>query len=364
MRVLVAGGTSTSPGGWIAVRAVAEYLASCSARSTLIVPSGADMDGLPRGPRYRARGRAIALAQELVGLHRSVDVYIGMADRLPLIRRRSTWRIMIAQNPHLYRGVSPSSTRAGRLLDRFRVALAVYSANHADAVVTATRATASELAARCRVEPGRVSVVPIPAVGIDRQRGVHRDVIQRIAMVGAARSYKRFEWAIREIDAWAAMRPETVKIEHYGPLYGDGPAGALRRAAETTSSVAVELHGQVGHSEVIAGLADADLFVFPSRTESYGVPLVEALSIGVPTICSDIPQFREIGGSIPVYIDGSTGSLAEALAAVEPRGVREALSRASRTAFRGASGWNVLSGGATNPRLVRDQSGETQELLG
>lgn len=43
------------------------------------------------------------------------------------------------------------------------------------------------------------------------------------------------------------------------------------------------------------------VFSFPSLYEGFGMPLIEALSLGVPTTCSDIPVFREIGGNLVTY---------------------------------------------------------------
>lgn len=42
----------------------------------------------------------------------------------------------------------------------------------------------------------------------------------------------------------------------------------------------------------------ADLFVFPSRYEGLSVALVEAIVNGLPTVCSDIPQNREVGEGV------------------------------------------------------------------
>lgn len=39
---------------------------------------------------------------------------------------------------------------------------------------------------------------------------------------------------------------------------------------------------------------DSDVFIFPSRTEGFGLALVEAASFEIPIICSDIPTFREM----------------------------------------------------------------------
>ncbi|NMW19842.1 MAG: glycosyltransferase family 4 protein [Chlorobiaceae bacterium] len=50
-------------------------------------------------------------------------------------------------------------------------------------------------------------------------------------------------------------------------------------------------------------LHHAQALLFPSFAEGYGMPLMEALTAGVPVIASDLPVFREIAGNIPYYLD-------------------------------------------------------------
>ncbi len=47
----------------------------------------------------------------------------------------------------------------------------------------------------------------------------------------------------------------------------------------------------------------ANVFVFPSRMEGFGLPSLEALSFGCPVIASDIPIFHEILGNNATYVD-------------------------------------------------------------
>lgn len=65
----------------------------------------------------------------------------------------------------------------------------------------------------------------------------------------------------------------------------------------------VEEHQGLSDAEVGAWLRGARALLLPSFAEGFGLPLAEALTSGVPVICSDIPVFRELGGEVPEYLD-------------------------------------------------------------
>ncbi len=55
--------------------------------------------------------------------------------------------------------------------------------------------------------------------------------------------------------------------------------------------------------EIVNWLQHAQALLFPSFIEGYGMPMIEALTLGVPVIVSDLPVFHEIADDIPEYVD-------------------------------------------------------------
>lgn len=66
---------------------------------------------------------------------------------------------------------------------------------------------------------------------------------------------------------------------------------------------ALFLHHNLTDAELSYAYTHARALVFPSITEGFGLPVIEALQHGLPVIASDIPVHREIGGSLAYYVD-------------------------------------------------------------
>jgi len=71
----------------------------------------------------------------------------------------------------------------------------------------------------------------------------------------------------------------------------------------------VALHAAVREYNTLPDIAVARLLagaiaaLYPSFAEGYGLPVAEALALGVPVICSDLPELREVGRQAPEYLD-------------------------------------------------------------
>jgi glycosyltransferase involved in cell wall biosynthesis len=65
----------------------------------------------------------------------------------------------------------------------------------------------------------------------------------------------------------------------------------------------VEVHNRMPDRGVARVLAGARALLYPSRTEGYGLPVAEALALGIPVLCSDLPVLHEVGRDVPEYLD-------------------------------------------------------------
>jgi glycosyltransferase involved in cell wall biosynthesis/tetratricopeptide (TPR) repeat protein len=69
----------------------------------------------------------------------------------------------------------------------------------------------------------------------------------------------------------------------------------------------LEEHNTLPDRELRPLLAGARALLCPAFVEGYGLPIAEALALGVPVICSDIPVFREVGLDVPEFLDPLDG---------------------------------------------------------
>ncbi|SEB85838.1 glycosyltransferase family 4 protein [Bradyrhizobium erythrophlei] len=77
-----------------------------------------------------------------------------------------------------------------------------------------------------------------------------------------------------------------------------GAPGLTRNAAPN-----VRFSGYVEEHEKAALIADAHGLIMPSLAEGFGVPIIEALAVNTPVLCSDIAVFREVAGELADYFD-------------------------------------------------------------
>jgi glycosyltransferase involved in cell wall biosynthesis len=98
-----------------------------------------------------------------------------------------------------------------------------------------------------------------------------------------------------------------------GPDRGDARR-LLRRIEELQLGGKVRRLSYVSDRQREELYRNASLFLMPSSYEGFGLPMLEAMSYGLPVVCSDIPPLREIGVGGVVYVEpGNVAQWSEAI---------------------------------------------------
>jgi glycosyltransferase involved in cell wall biosynthesis len=129
--------------------------------------------------------------------------------------------------------------------------------------------------------------------------------------------------------------PEGPRYDHGAPYVFTTATHDWRKnldtllAAETDYPVlALAELGYVADSKLPDLYRGAEVFVYPSRFEGFGIPVVEAMACGVPCVVSSHPSLDEAAGDAAVRVDPESP---EAIAG----GIREALERREELVERG-----------------------------
>jgi glycosyltransferase involved in cell wall biosynthesis len=101
-------------------------------------------------------------------------------------------------------------------------------------------------------------------------------------------------------------------------LVGGGPISRAEGQAITRLGLNDRIHQRsLGEHEVAQAYANAELMVLPSRYEGFGLPVVEAMACGVPTILCNSSSLPEVGGEAALYFEiGDDARLAELISDV------------------------------------------------
>lgn len=108
-----------------------------------------------------------------------------------------------------------------------------------------------------------------------------------------------------------AERPVLVSVGSPG-WGGVAPLAAAATAGLRPTDIRVL--GRLDDADLAAVMIRAQALVVPSRAEGFGLPVVEAMALGVPVIISDVPALVEVaGGAAEMVPTGDAEALTSAL---------------------------------------------------
>jgi len=197
-----------------------------------------------------------------------------------------------------------------------------------------SEATRQRLIDAHRVSSDRVVVTPLAplvAPGDREDASVlarHRILSPYLLHVGTIEPRKNHPALVR---AFAAARLPDHQLVLAGAR-GWGADATFDTIAASGISERIVVTGRVSDAELAALYARADAFAFPSVYEGFGMPLLEAMAYGVPSVASSDPALCEVASDAALVAEQSDDdALSAAVAAVcTDDGVRARLRDAGR----------------------------------
>jgi glycosyltransferase involved in cell wall biosynthesis len=182
-----------------------------------------------------------------------------------------------------------------------------WSADRAGRIVALSRYTAKDLQLRWNIEPERI-VVAYPAVGSDRSMRLHErpsecpPVGRPKTVLAVGNVLPRKNLVVLGI-AVRTLRKRGLDVNLR--LVGQVPRAGrpVRAELEHICGKWLTVSGYATEDELVRAYHQADAFCFPSLYEGFGLPVLEAMTAGVPTIVANATALPEAAGHAGALVD-------------------------------------------------------------
>jgi glycosyltransferase involved in cell wall biosynthesis len=222
------------------------------------------------------------------------------------------------------------------------------AAQRCNALITDSNFSAYELARELCVPFERLTAIPL-GVDLPAKTTSTFPVLQEqpyVLFVGTAERRKGISALIRAME-------QVQRDDPWLRLFVAGAAGDGLRGDET---IRMSLLGFVDEHVLDRFYRGAEIFVFPSHYEGFGLPVLEAMAYGIPVIATHATAIPEAAGDAALYVPvDDPSALAEAILRVRNDAVLAASLRERGLARAAQMTWHKTAG-ATLDVLVRAAS--------
>jgi glycosyltransferase involved in cell wall biosynthesis len=252
---------------------------------------------------HRAFGPQIALSLEM--LFRSPDVLFVPAHTVPLIHPKKT---VVTIHGLEYEYCKEAYSFWERIYMHYSI---MWSCKVASTVVCVSENTKKDVMKLYRVAEEKIRVIAegyesnvkiqIPNVKSNQNAQIS-NLKPYLLFIGRLEERKNI---VRIIEAFEILK-EKYAIPHEFLLVGKPGFGYGRIQAKIQDSrfkIHIRELGYVTEEEKWTLLQNAEVFLFPTLYEGFGIPVLEAQSVGVPVVTSNTSSLPEVAGEGAVFVD-------------------------------------------------------------
>jgi len=220
------------------------------------------------------------------------ETYYSMADNCPPSAKRviTVYDMIHEKFAHYFPAYDP--TRKHK----------THAVNRADHVICISENTRKDLVTLLDVPKEKTSVIYLgyPVLKLDESIKFAKNEKPFILYVGIRNRYKNFDLLLRAYASSKLLRKEFSIV-----CFGGGKASSdeikLMKTINLPSDCVIYMNG---NDSVLANLySSAKAFVYPSLYEGFGIPPLEAMSLGCPVVCANTSSIPEVVGNAAHLFD-------------------------------------------------------------
>lgn len=190
---------------------------------------------------------------------------------------------------------------------------------HVDQYLADSQATAADLARLYHVADARVTVVPLASRWpVEPAADPKRDFLLAVGTLEPRKNLARTVAAFQRVkQAHPQLKTELLLIGKGGwgdVRWGEMRWGEMRQSDDRQGVPDVRWTGFVDDDTLRALYREARGLVYPSLYEGFGLPVLEAMSLGCPVITSSCSSLPEVAGDAALLVDPhSVEAIAQAI---------------------------------------------------
>ncbi|MGK0639290.1 glycosyltransferase family 4 protein [Schleiferia thermophila] len=146
-------------------------------------------------------------------------------------------------------------------------------------------------------------------------RGILQEVIDKyhlperfIVFLGNTDPKKNTENTLKAFAEFSKQSNQSHKLL-LGDLNRDFVKNLLEKNGIPEIIGQIQFTGYIKNTDLPAILSLADLFLYPSIRESFGIPILEAMACGTPVITSNVTSMPEVAGQAALLVDPHNPSI-------------------------------------------------------
>lgn len=235
----------------------------------------------------------------------NIDIYHGLSNELPFRINKTGVKTVVTIHDLIFLRFPEFYSRIDR---RIYDSKAHYACKVADRIIAVSECTKRDIIKFYNIDPNKIDVVyqgcfsifsnPVSLSERDEVLKKHNLPSRYILSIGSIEERKNILLAVKSLKDL----PEDIHLIAIGKKrkYAEQ---VMQYAMDNKLESRVHMLSGIPLADLPAILQKAEIFVYPSLYEGFGIPIIEALSSGIPVIGAIGSCLEEAGGPNTIYIN-------------------------------------------------------------